>query len=1077
MRNILLISFFALALAACSKSGDSGGGGSTPAVETCKDPNRVGPDLNYSLPCLCKPGFTVSSDGKICEPNTSGGGGGGTGGGTISAPSISYSPNLRVAVVGTVMVALTPSTINCSAPAVCAFNLQGSVIPPSGINFDPNSGTFSGLANEVVSRLLTVRVANQTSSATTTVQINIVQPIPAGLAINGTSGTNYYSVGVTQILNITYSSAPGSVTGMTVSPPLPPGLTLQNYITGSNPQWRISGTPTGYSAKQTYTITATGPNTNGTATLNFQLGVLNPPSNYSYNLVASNPMSGGTGCVLDGSIPKCVFNKGQSFIATNPTITGDNLVYSVVSGGVAPIPSSELPAGILLSQATGVFATTNSGAYENTLQCSDGGAGYCLYVLRAANELGAVQTQIKIRINGDAPPTGFSYAGNNGAGKFLFREVTNVGNNGPVWVGNVFPSCQGQAGCYTISPVLPNGLNFSELSGRIQGSSDLGIVQALTNYTIMANNSAANGGALTYQIKIEIKERIPVFSYTQNATYTLEKAKDADATGAGAPAIINLSGGGGIPDGPLCGQLAIKVNSFSVSPALPPGLSLNTGSYTCSAAGGPSSTGGAITGTPTSVSENTTYTITGCNTGGCGTTTITLEVAPKITKIATGAKHACAIVQESMNEPYRVMCWGQNDKGQLGFTSTDTCSGVNCQLKAKYVRMSDNSILSGVEDVVAGANHTCVKMQSSSTQYAGGRVYCWGDNANGQLGNGTKVNSVIPVSAIRSTDNLVFKKVASLSAGGNQTCLSGEITTSYRNINGNDPDQYDFVGQVFCSDSVSGKMLKLSDPSETATGNQIFASKLIAVGDGHACAQAPTIAIVTNDALTGIGYTGYAGVKCWGSNDMGQLGGGTASSSSASPVLVPNSNIPAADISSETLQLVAGGKHSCYLKDVNTVKCWGSNDMGQLGRSTGSSLFSSSAAIVPMGSAGTNTLNAPAYLGSGAFSSLFGQNAPVSYVAGVNNTISTYVSGKLALSGAPYTGTASTSPISILDISYDGFFHGGNPISVGASTQDFACASGDNGGIRCWGKNDKGQLSIGNNIDSVTPVKLKFNLN
>ena len=60
-----------------------------------------------------------------------------------------------------------------------------------------------------------------------------------------------------------------------------------------------------------------------------------------------------------------------------------------------------------------------------------------------------------------------------------------------------------------------------------------------------------------------------------------------------------------------------NVYGYSISPALPAGLSLNF-------------TSGEISGTPTAVSTNTTYTITARNTGGAGTTTITIEVVDQV---------------------------------------------------------------------------------------------------------------------------------------------------------------------------------------------------------------------------------------------------------------------------------------------------------------------------------------------------------------------------------------------------------------------------------------------------------------
>ena len=63
------------------------------------------------------------------------------------------------------------------------------------------------------------------------------------------------------------------------------------------------------------------------------------------------------------------------------------------------------------------------------------------------------------------------------------------------------------------------------------------------------------------------------------------------------------------------------VYAYSISPALPAGLSLEIST-------------GEISGTPTELSTNTTYTITVRNSGGVGTTTITIEVNDEVPTIA-----------------------------------------------------------------------------------------------------------------------------------------------------------------------------------------------------------------------------------------------------------------------------------------------------------------------------------------------------------------------------------------------------------------------------------------------------------
>jgi alpha-tubulin suppressor-like RCC1 family protein len=75
-------------------------------------------------------------------------------------------------------------------------------------------------------------------------------------------------------------------------------------------------------------------------------------------------------------------------------------------------------------------------------------------------------------------------------------------------------------------------------------------------------------------------------------------------------------------------------------------------------------------------------------------------------------------------------------------------------------------------------------------------------------------------------------------------------------------------------------------------------------------------------------------VKCWGRNDVGQLGNGTtipdAGASSGSPTPVAVSGLD------HVVSLISGSSahHTCAVLDSGTVECWGLNTSGQLGDGT-----------------------------------------------------------------------------------------------------------------------------------------------
>jgi alpha-tubulin suppressor-like RCC1 family protein len=105
----------------------------------------------------------------------------------------------------------------------------------------------------------------------------------------------------------------------------------------------------------------------------------------------------------------------------------------------------------------------------------------------------------------------------------------------------------------------------------------------------------------------------------------------------------------------------------------------------------------------------------------------TLVLPPSARAVATGPAHACAIVGRD------VMCWGSNESGQLGRGSFGPLAFLPASANLGYVvaaEDADAGLTQSVDvplDVSAGDDHTCVAMGS-------GRVYCWGANAQGQLG-------------------------------------------------------------------------------------------------------------------------------------------------------------------------------------------------------------------------------------------------------------------------------------------------------------------------------------------------------
>ena len=345
---------------------------------------------------------------------------------------------------------------------------------------------------------------------------------------------------------------------------------------------------------------------------------------------------------------------------------------------------------------------------------------------------------------------------------------------------------------------------------------------------------------------------------------------------------------------------------------------------------------------------------------------------------------------------------------------------------AYYVRQ-DAPSAAVVNPIAALDNHTCAIMIDAT-------VSCWGSNVEGQLGDGTKIDKIIPTSVLGLTG------VVSLAVGSFSTCaLKSDGTVSCWGYNVGDGTEVSktsptavpsLSGVVSIVASYVHTCALKSDGTVSCWGSNGFGQ----LGDGS-----------TTDRFSPTNVPGLAGVKsiavnryntcavksngtvdCWGWNIVGRLGDGTTTDRfSPTPVL----NLTG------VVSVAVGYVHTCALKSNGKVNCWGSNFSGQLGDTT------------------TTDRSIP-----GADLSLINV---ASLSAGEDHTCALGVEGKIRCWGSNADGqVAPSSAATRLTAPVPVFGLPGAVTSVIAAAR-YTCALISNGAISCWGYNNQGQLGNG----------------
>jgi alpha-tubulin suppressor-like RCC1 family protein len=374
----------------------------------------------------------------------------------------------------------------------------------------------------------------------------------------------------------------------------------------------------------------------------------------------------------------------------------------------------------------------------------------------------------------------------------------------------------------------------------------------------------------------------------------------------------------------------------------------------------------------------------------------------------TGDAHTC--VATLFNA---VWCWGANSSGQLGDGSTDDSAlpvqaGPDSALKDKYPLA-----------VAAGRAHTCVL---ALTQYLETALYCWGDNAQGQLGDSSLTSRTSPVQ--------VAAQAYQVAAGRDHTC----IVTEERTVScwgRNDSGQLG-IGTLSAAESVPQEVPGLTGIVD------------ISAGDDNTCA-------VDSDG----------NAVCWGSDSDGQVGDG-AGAGTPQPSPVP---VTMTDVDNGFLRIDVGARHVCAVArggDESPIRlhCWGDDSAGQLGNGGSATDAYEPTAVSTVGpefitvAAGGDATCATTVTGAG-------------YCWGDNGD------GQLGVGDSTDRGTPTaldaaaipSSPITTL------FFGHTGPMLVDVNMgAGHGCAVTVDQGVYCWGSNTAGQLGDGSTDGADAPT-------
>ena len=991
--------------------------------------------------------------------------------GSVDSAESTATPLGSFAITSTTIASSTQITLawGASAGAVSYTVKYGTATGVYGTTFSTaatSPTTVTGLTTGTTYYFMVIAVnANGSLNATaeTSLAPVAISSIPTTLAATGTNG----SVGLTWTAStgtgpITYNILRSTTSGSgysSIATAVATNSYTDNTVTNGTTYYYVvtSANPGGTSANSNEAnalpmLPPTAPSslvpTVGTANVKLDWIVSSGLGTITYNILRST--TSGSGYASIGTASTNTYTDLTS-------VNGTTYYYKITAtnaGGTSP-DSNEVSATPLSIPTISSITVNGSGSLSLTFAGSTGATSYNIKYGTATGVYGTTVT-------GVTSPRTFSGLS---AGTTYYFRVVAVNSTGSV------DSTESSA-----TPMAAFTISSTTVTGHRQITLDWAASAGATSYTIKYGTTSGVYGT-TFSTSATAPS--PVTSLSAGTTYyfmitavnangSLDATAESTAMAYGTPSVpsslastVTTAGRIDLSWVASTGTAAITYNVLRST--------ISGSSYTSIATGLSGTTYNDSTATP-----GTTYYYVVTATNLAGTTAKSTEVSAKAMSAFTISS---AVATTSWN-------------GRVDLTWAASTGAASYTIKY------------GTATGVYGTTFsTSATSPTTVTGLTGGTTYYFmvtAVNANGSV-NATAEASAIPtiVSSVAITAptnvgstncstaiTLTSKNASSATISVDQALsisLSSNGTATFYSDSGcsssitsiSIPAASSSV-QVYYSSSTPGtRTLTATPTSVTASNGTIFVLGVtkVASGEFHTCA-------LFNDST----------VKCWGLNNVYQIGDGTTTNRTV-PTLVTG-------ISNAT-DIVVGTYHSCALLSDHTIKCWGKNSTGQLGDgttttrtapvlvsgiSTAVAVYSTNSAFHSCALLSDTTVRCWGYNSSGQLGDTTTTSRSTAIDPGFTNVTSVavgdahtcvlFTAGNIKCVGTGSSGqlgnSASVNSTTWVDVT--GVTTGSEVFGLQYAT----CVKLASGTLQCWGGNGYARLGDGTgtnrNIPTTTPI-------